>query len=225
MTLKEGIYDIRENLKLLNIDSDTTDRHIVFLMNLFRAVIIRQFFTNNPGEHRDMLTQTLYMELELVDKSRFPLYDTIDSTLLATKLALPNIIGQQLYKEIEVRTIERIGAEVEILHKDRVSEVLYAPKNFIYGFREDDGKLYLFGNSPMYKNLTQITVTAVLEDPESILTIHSSNDDLDIYPITSHLWVTVKGMVVEHISKEMSVPKDLVNDNRDEQEAEAQKQT
>lgn len=217
MTLLKGVYDVREALKLLSIDTETTDRHITFLMNLYRSIVIRQFITNNPGEHRDMLTQTLYMELELVDTSRFPQYSTTGFTFLSTKKVLPNIIGQQMYKEIEVRTLESLGMEVEILAKSRVSEIKYAPTGFIYGFKEDDGKLYIIGKDSIYKSLKSITVTAILEDPEDILDTHNLSTDLLIYPITSHLWGTTKDMVVQHILREMSIPVDIINNNKDEQ--------
>lgn len=217
MTFKECIYDVREALKLLSIDSDTTDRQIAFLMHNYRATVIRQFMTNNPGEYRDMLTQSLYMETELVDNSRFPLYGTLGYTILSTKLALPNIVGQQMYKEIEVRSLDIVGAEIEIIGKVRATEVKYAPSNFIYGYRDDDGKLYFVSNNSQYKAIKQVVVTAVLENPEDELTIHNSSGDLGEYPITSHLWVTVKEMVVNHIARSLSIPIDIINNKRDEQ--------
>ena len=216
MTLKEGIYDIREAVNALSIDSDFTDRHIVFLMNLYRANTVRQHLTNNPGEYRNMLTQTLYMELQSVDTSRFPEYATMNLTMLVTKKAVPNIIGQQMYKEIEVRTIERLGEEIEISHKDRLSHVLYSPVGFIFGYREDDGKIYLISKDVTYKALNKITVTAILEDPESILDIHELSTDLEVYPITYNLWLVVKEMVVNHLLKELSIPTDVVTNNSDD---------
>lgn len=217
MTFKECIYDIREGLKLLSVDSDTTDRQIAFLMRNYRATVIRQFITNNPGEYRDMLTQSLYMETELVDTSRFPLYGTLGYTILATKLALPNIIGQQMYKEIEVRSLDIVGAEIEIIGKIRATEVRYAPSNFVYGYREGDGKLYFVSRNSQHKGITQVVVTAILEDPEDELVIHNSSGDLVEYPITNHLWVIIKDMVIDHIIKGLTVPIDLINNKRDEQ--------
>lgn len=216
MTIKEGIYDIRETINVLNIDSNISNRHIIFLMNTYRAIIVRQFITNNPGEYRDQLTQTLYMELELVDRSQYP--DTYLSgvTMLRTVKALPNIIGQQMYKEIEVRTIDRLGTEVEISHKERLVHVNHAPTGFIYGYKDTDGKIYLISNSILYKTLDKITVTCILEDPEKIQDIHDLDTDLDIYPITSHLWGTIKEMVIQQLLKEKSIPLDTVNNNLDD---------
>jgi len=225
MTYKEGIYDVRESMKMNSIDSDITDRQIAFLMRIYRATVVRQFITNNPGEHRDMLSQSLYMELELVPKNRFPSYSDSSYTLLSTKLSLPNIIGQQMYKEYEVRIDDMVGVELEMIHKDRIVEVRYAPDNFIYGYREDDGKLKFVGKNKQYKNLTRVVVTAILENPEDELDVNPNMDELVRYPITAHLWATVKDMIMQQIAKEMNVPMDLLNDKRDEQSSTgAQKQ-
>ena len=217
MTFKEAIYDIREGLKLLSIDSDFTDRQIAFLLRTYRGTVIRQFLTNNPGEHRDILTQTLYMVLEDVDLSRFPDEIQNTTTLRGSIKTIPNIIGQQMYKEIVVRTVERLGKEIEIVHKDRAQFYLYAPKGFIYGYVDDDSKLYLISSDPVYKNIGQVTVTAIFEDPEAIIDINELSGDLDLYPITSHLWASVKSMTLEHIARQLSLPIDTINDKADEQ--------
>jgi hypothetical protein len=217
MTLKEAIYDIREGLKILNIDSDMTDRQIQFLMRIYRSIVIRQHIINNPGEHRDMLTQTLYMPLELVPDNRFPEYSTSGFTVLRTTDKLPNIVGQQMYKEYEVRLDSLLGSEIEMVHKSRAANFLYAPVSFIYGFRDDNEYIYVVSKNTQYKNLTRLTVTAILEEPEDELKVHKDIVELERYPITTNLWGNVKDMVIQYVIREMSVPVDLLNDKRDEQ--------
>jgi hypothetical protein len=217
MTFKEALYDIRESVKALNIDSDLTDRQIAFLMRIFRSLVIRQFITNNPGENREMLTQTLRMELELVDRSRFPSYITTGTTLLSTKITLPNIVGPMMYKHIDIRPVDIIGTEIEFIHKSRAVDIEFAPVNFIYGFREDDGKIYLVSSNSQYKNLTSVNVTAVFENPEEVHELNGFLTDLDVYPITSNLWVNIKEMILQHIVKEMSIPIDTISNKNDEQ--------
>lgn len=223
MTPKEGVYDIRESLKLLSIDSDKTDRHIMFLMNVYRALVIRQQISNKPGEYRNQLTQTLYMRTELVDKTRFPQYATTGIDIVATVKVLPSTIGEQLYKDIEINPVNLLGPEIEVIHKSRAKEINFSPKGFVYAFREDDGKIYFLSPHLTSLNLAEVAVTVILEDPESILTVHDSIEELETYPITANLWINVKQMVMEHIAREMSVPIDLINNAKDEQEASTQK--
>jgi hypothetical protein len=222
MTFKEAMYDIRESMKALSIDSDLTNRQITFLMRLFRSMVIRQFITNNPGENRDMLTQTLHMELELVDTSRYPEYKELGFTILTTKKVLPNIISPQIYKDIEIRTTDRLSNEIEVIGKNRVTEIQYAPKGFIYAYRDDDGKIYIISKDIRYKNVTSINVTTILEDPESMQDIHNLITDLEVYPITSNLWINVKELILKHISTEMMIPIDTIKDNKDNQLTEKQ---
>jgi hypothetical protein len=217
MKTKECIYDIREALKLLHVDSDITDRHIMFLMNYYRSMVIRQHISNNPGEYRNQLTQSFNMRLATTDGSRYPSLAFTGITILATVLSIPNIVGEQMYKELEVRTLERLGQEIEIIDKVRAAEIIYAPNGFIYGWREDDGKLYIVSNNSQYKSLQYIVVTAILEKPEDILLMDSSLTELEEYPLTHNLWVNVKELVLQHLGREMTIPTDTLNNERDDQ--------
>lgn len=217
MTFKEAIYDIREALKLLSIDSDFTDRRIIFLMNMYRSTIIRQFITNYPGESRHMFTQSLYMELELIDESRFPDKYLTGFTVLSSKLTLPKTVGYQMYKDLEIRTVGITGTEVEVVNKTRATQVKYAPKGFIYAFVDNDDKLYFVSSNTQYKNLSQVIVTCILEDPQQESVINNTDLELTTYPVSLNTWETIKGMVVAEIARTMGVPVDVLNNKRDEQ--------
>lgn len=220
MTFNEVIYDIREALKLQSADSDVTDRQIAFLIRNARSLIVRQFIANNPGENRDMLSQSVYMDLELVDQSVFPGITT-GFTLLATTEALPNVIGEQMYKDIEVRTAERLGREVEMLQKQRAAEYMYAPAGFIYGWREDDGKLYLVSKDRQFMLLEQIIVTAIFEDPEAALRFNEADASLERYPITGSIWMAVREMVLQQLGNQLNIPFDVLNNAKEDRNAEA----
>lgn len=216
MTFKEVIYDVREALKLHNVDSDVTDRHIAFLIRNARALVLRQFVANNPGEYRNQLTQTIHIPLTLVDTSQFPEITTLGHTLLSSDYAVPNIIGEQMYKDIEVRNIGLISEEIQILDKVRVSEYLYAPNGFIYGWRENDGKLYLIGKDLQYKFLQAVTITAIFEDPEEAFQLNNENEDIVTYPITGALWLNVKEIVVATLLKQLGMPTDAINNENED---------
>ena len=217
MTFKEVIYDIREAVKALSIDSDLTDRQIAFLVRNYRNMVIRQFITNNPGENREMLTQSFNIGLKLVDRNRYSNIVPSEYTLLVTEQPIPNVIGPRLYKDIEVRVEDRIGVEIELIDKQRAVEFMYAPSNFIYCYREDDNNLYFISKNTQFKTLENVVVTAILENPEDILLFDASLEELDIYPITGHLWNTTRDMVIKHIVNELQIPIDTIKNNKDEQ--------
>jgi len=224
MTIKEGIYDIRESLNSYNIDSEMSNRQIFFLMNTYRRQIVRQFIQKHPGEHRDQLTQTLYYALENVDSSRFPDKITTEFNIRRTAKDIPNIIGQQIYKEIEVRPINRLEQEIEVMHKDRMSEVQFAPFGFIYAYIDDDRRLYLFSRESLHKFMGQLTVTAILENPEDIVVINELTTDLEDYPLPAQLWVGVKAFVLQDIGRKFGIVIDTLNDKADEQAPNTQTQ-
>ncbi len=217
MTIKEGIYDIREAINAYNIDSEVSNRHIYFLMNTFRRQIVRQHVQRNPGEHRDQLTQTLYYALENVDNSRFPENFLTEFTVRRTSANIPNIIGQQIFKEIEVRNLERLEMEIEVIHKSRAAEIAYAPKGFIYAYLDDDRRLYLVSTDSLHIMMEQITVTAILENPSDIEDINNMTTELEDYPLPSQMWARVRELVLQSISQKFAVPLDILNDNIDEQ--------
>jgi len=219
MTIKEGIYDIRETLKSFNQDSEISNRHIYFLMNINRRKVIRQHIQKNPGEYRDQLTQTLDCALETVDISRFPISLPVETNIRRTVDVIPDIIGQQVYKDMEVRPIERLQYEIEMVHKTRATEIAYAPKGFVYGFMDDDRHIYLLGQDIAHEFLERIVVTAILEDPKDAESINGS--EITEYYLPAHLWVNVKQMVLNSI--QLGVPMDTLNDDTDEQMSQTQK--
>lgn len=224
MTFKEVIYDIRESLNSYNIDSEITDRYIAFSIRNARSLVLRQHMANNPGEYRNQLTQTVYMDVEQVSYSQYPAMIPLDTYLLATTQVLPNIVGEQMYKEIEVRSVERLGSEIEMLDKIRAVQFKYAPNGFIYGWRENDGKLYFVSTNLQYLNLKQVVVTAIFEDPEAAYLLNDGNGEIEEYPITANLWINVKEMVIQQLLRKFGIPTDkLNNENEDRDGSVAQK--
>ena len=222
MTIKEGIYDIRESLNAYSIDEEISNRHIYYLMNTYRRQVIRQHIKRNPGEFRDQLTQTLYYTIENVNESRFPEFFTTDYIVRRTSKKIPLIVGEQIYKDIVVRPLTRLSQEIEVINKARAHEIQYAPKGFIYAYVDDDRYLYVIGPVDNLSNfLDKITVTAILEDPKDIEDINSLTADLVEYPLTGNLWTQVRALVLQNLAPKLSVSIDTINNNNDDSQTQA----
>lgn len=219
MTIKEGIYDIRETLKSYNIDSEISNRHIYYLMNMYRRQIIRQHIQRNPGEWRDQLTQTMFFSMWSIDSSRFPSNITTDMTITKTVLPVPAVVGQDIFKSLEVRPVDRLSFEIEMIPKSRAVEVQYAPKGFVYGYIDDDRFLFLLGRDSLHKFMGQITVTAILEDPKDAESLDSTLEVTEYY-LPANLWVNVKSQVLKNI--DFNIPIDTLNNDKDNQATQAQ---
>jgi len=216
MKRSELISDIREILRAHNIDSEISDRHILFLTRTKRAKYLRQREIREAGEYRDQFLQSIYMELELVDSSRIPTVLPTGGTVLRTIKSLPNVVGREIFDAIDVRTVEYTGSEVEIISKYRISEVEYAPKGFIYCYKEDDGKLYFYSTDSVHKNMTYVAVQCILEDPEDIVSLNDLTTNLEEYPITGEVWEIIRIEIINELLNSLGIMIDTLNNKADD---------
>jgi hypothetical protein len=216
MRKSELISDIREILRAHNIDSEIADRHIMFLIRTKRAKYLRQRELREMEEYGDQFKQSIFMALELVDASRYPNIN-LGKTVLRTVKSLPNIIGREILKHMDIRTVEYTGKEFEVLSKERATFVTKAPSGFIYAYKEDDGRLIFYSpEDSVYKTLKQVVVQTILEDPEDIVSLNDLTTPLDDYPITGELWEIVKPEILQELMTSLGIPIDTLNDKADD---------
>lgn len=213
MTRAELISDIREILRDHSIDSEISDRSILFQIRTKRAKYLRQREDRERFEYRDQFYQTVYMDLEIVGDTEITSLTTGGTTLRTVK-ALPNIIGREIYDHLKVRTAD--GTRIEVISKSRADYLKGAPDGFIYCFKRDDGKLQLEGKDAVYKNLTKLSVQAILEDPEDIVDLNDLTTHLTDYPITGELWEIIKSEIVNLFLTSKNIPIDTLNNDADD---------
>ena len=223
MLRSEMINDVREVLRVYSIDSEVSDRHIMYKGRTKRAKYLRQRELRELGEYKDQFQQSLFMDLELVDASRVPAVITLDSTILRTVKAIPNIIGREIFKHMDVRTVDYTGLEIEVLSKTRISNIAYAPPGFIYCYKEDDGRLYFKGTDTVHKNLARVVVQCILENPEDIVDINELTTHLTDYPITGELWEIIHPEISQELLTSLQIPIDVLNNDNDDTAASTQK--
>ena len=214
MKRSELIADVREILREYSIDSEVADRHIMFLTRTKRAKYLRQREVRELGEYRDQFQQRVVMTLELVDSTTGTL--PTGYTLLRTVKKLPNIVGREIFKSLDIRTVNIIGQEIEVLNKARFSSVDYTPIGFIYAYKDDDGYIWLKAPNDSYKFLTEIQVTTILEDPEEIVSLMNMTTHLEDYPITGELWETIRPEILNELLRSKQTPIDVLNNNADD---------
>ncbi len=215
MKRSELISDVREILRTHNIDSEIADRHIMFLVRTKRAKYLRQREMREMEEYGDQFKQSVFMSTELVDSSRVSTLLT-GGTILRTVNSLPNIVGREILKHMDVRTVDYTGKEIEVLNKERISLVEYAPEGFIYCYKEDDGRIYFKGTDDVHKTLTQVVVQCILEDPEDIVELNGLTSQLENYPITGSVWEIVRPEIIQELLRSMSIPIDTLNNDADD---------
>ena len=216
MKKTELISDVREILRAHNIDSEIADRHILFLVRTKRAKYLRQREMREMEEYGDMFKQSIFMALELVDASRYPGVN-LGATVLRTVKALPNIVGREILKHMDIRTVEYTGKEFEVLSKERASNVAKAPPGFIYTYKEDDGRLLFYSpTSNVHKTLQQVVVQVILEDPEDIVDLNDLTTPLEDYPITGELWEIIRPEIIQELLMSLGISIDTLNDKAED---------
>lgn len=209
------VYEVREVIKAYSNDAKTTNEYILHVIDVTRAKYIRQHQKRNLGEDKVGFTQTLFLDLERVDKSYTPITPyLIEENILRTVKILPRIIGKSILKNIEIRPINRISTEIEFMDKARAMFITGAEAGFIYSFLDDDMHLYFIGKDNMHEFLKRVAVTAILEVPTDIVATNELTTELEDYPLPEHMWSLMKPEILEIMSKRLQIPVDVVDDNQ-----------
>ena len=206
------LYDIKESIRAYNKDAKITNAYIQHLVNVVRAEYIRQHQRRNPGEDKVAFTQTLFLEMETVDRSYLPNIPT-DLTLRRTVKPLPTIIGKNILKNVEIRSVDRISQEIEYM--DKVRAIHGASEYFIFAFLDDDKHIYLINKDDnIHKFIKKIAATVILFDPETIIEINELDSPLTEYPISPDMWARAKKEVLPQVLATMQIQIDTVDDNQ-----------
>lgn len=207
------IYDIVEAVRAYNKDAKLSNAYILHLVNTTRAKYIRQLQRKNPGEDTVNYTQTMFLKTEIVDRSYLPASAPVDLSIIRTVKVLPNMVGKEILKNIEIRPIDRIGQEIEYMDKTRA--IYGNSQQFIFAFLDDDHHMYLVNrNNNLHKLIENMGVTAILEEPDAITDINENEDHLTEYPMPASTWALLKPEVLELVLNTMQIKVDTVSDNQ-----------
>lgn len=210
------IYEVKEAVRALSNDAKVTNALILHHIDVLRAKYIRQHQKRNPGEDKVSYTQTLFFDTELVDRSYLPATVSLSMNILRISSALPRIIGRGIFKNIEIRPIDRIHQEIEFMPKDRAMFISGANDGFIYSFLDDDLRLYFIGKDKIHQYLKRVAVTVILEVPTEIETINSLSTELTDYPLSESMWALMRDEVIQSVLQASKIPVDVVDDNQAE---------
>lgn len=225
MTATEIIYAIREKLKAYTDDSRYTDSYLFYLINLKRSTFIRREYNQQQRTMDVEVLQTICMELEEADESICPeCYSGCqDCTIIRTKQKLPNTI------ELHSRnTITKIGTTgvfsrpINIVPIDRIvymGEGKYEQK-FIYASLHPNGHLYFKSQTPTFRSLEYVDVTALFENPDDAAEFKCPsgecyNVDETRYPVEAWMVDVIISEIVSQLANLKQIPEDQTNDAKD----------
>ena len=227
-TYKEIAYMISDELKLSSDDSIYTIDHILFLMDKYRATMLKKEYLNLNKVIPQQNVQIICLPLEktnfgLACSGNFGVY--LKSTSALPKVVLPASI--EVYPADWMRKEQFIHVSRERMQYVGVNKRYY---NFIYNSIGPDFHLYLRSNNPQFLHLDTIKVGGVFEDTRTVGNMECDNSTCDVmdreYPLESALVPVLISYIVKEIGDVLYNPSDENNDANDQlDEVKVTKQT
>lgn len=166
-TYKELVYMCLDRLKISSDDSYFTEDHVVFLLNKYRAALIKKLLEdeendedNDSSSLSDDNYQTICLDLTQVYQIEgIP----CEGVYLKSKVKVPSALSKlQIYADNYYRS------EITFVSKRRMKYVGHNKwlKNFIYASLDPENYLYLTSANPQFKYLSTIKVRGIFEEPD-----------------------------------------------------------
>jgi hypothetical protein len=223
MTLRELVYICLDELKLSGSDdSFLNENHVRFLLNKWRARLLKQEYDNNKKKEISASAyQTICLDLE--DNS--PLGDDINCgetfrrSVQKIPTLLPNV-GDPILSAGGIFANDRIV----YVSRQRMRFVGYNRwlRNIIYAALGDDNQLYLSSNNSQFKYLEKLQFTGIFEDAEKAMELscekntESCNPLDQEYPFENYLVPVLVYSVVKELLGAKYQPLDDRNNDSDD---------
>lgn len=220
MTYREIIYIILDELKLYSDDANLNEDHIIFLVNKYRALLLKQRYSNIKKEVSNSNYQTIC--LDLIQVPAISGEPCEGGTYLRSKEKIPFLmqIGTP-----RVYPLDYYQGEITYVSRDRMRYVGYNRylQNIIYASIGPDNYLYFKSFNPQYLYLEKVRMTGIFEDPKSALELQCPDENGDTtcdildmtFPIEDSLVPSMAELVVKELLGAEYRPKDEANDAKD----------
>lgn len=218
-TYRQLVYLVLDELKLMSDDSSFTEDHIIFLLNKYRAFLLKQRYSDVRKEIPLSNYQTLCLSLEEHEGIEgLP----CEGTYMRSTKKIPETmnIGQS-----RVHSDDYFSGEITYVSRDRLRYVGHNKylKNIIYASIGPDNYLYFKSSNPQYLYLEKVRMTGIFEDPQAASELQcpdeSGNTVCDVldreFPIEDALIPPMIELVVKELLGAEYRPKDDSNDAND----------
>ena len=212
-TYREAIYMCLDLLKGMSDDFTYTEDHVAYLLDKFRALLLKQRYGNDPKKH---VPYSNYQNVEVTfnEVNEYKKIIKSDNTIPnMLQLGIPRITTPDEYYynyRFELTSRERLpftgnNKFTSMINYCAINEdnhILYATKENQWS---EDGKV----------NPNSFIITAIFENPREV---ESMGLDSNI-PLEETLITTLIELVVKELATSVYRPNDDINDSRDDNAA------
>ena len=212
-TYREAIYMCLDLLKGTSDDFSYTEDHIAYLLDKFRALLLKQRYGNDPKKH---IPYSNYQTIEVIFipdevKTVVRSEDPIPSML---QLGIPRIVTPDEYYydyKFEFTSRERLPFTGNNRFTSMINYCALDEENYVlYRTKPNQWVQSIEGYAQLIPN--KFSIVAVFENPKDLY-----EDYMDeVLPIEETLITTLIGMVVDSLAKVVTAPSDTINNGTDE---------
>lgn len=213
-TFKELVYMVMDELKLHSDDAVYTEDHVLFLLNKYRAFLLKQKYSDIRRQIPESNYQTL--KFDLVENTPVIGDFFLDNSYLVSTKELPFLLP---VGTVSVYPLNYYKEEITLISKDRmkyVGNTRYL-RNIIYASIGPDNYLYFKSTNIQHLYLSNVKVTGVFEDPIAVYNEQGITDVLDVkFPLEDALVPPLIELVVKELLGALYRPEDTENNAKDD---------
>ena len=219
-TLREMVYMVIDQLKNLSDDSYYTEEHIIYLLNKYRALLLKQRYSDVKRQVPESNYQTICIDLERSDITGIPCGNNYYLRSTSTIPTLMKVGNTTVYP------MDFYQGNIIYTTRDRMRYVGYNKylQNIIYCSLGADNKLYFKSDNPQHKYLDKVRMTGVFEDVEDAFNMQCPDECGDTvcdildkeFPLESALVVPVIQAVIKDLLGAKYQFSDDINDAADD---------
>lgn len=200
-TYRELVYLVLDELKVISDDSHIQEEHVLFLLDKYRAFLLKQRYADIKKEMPESNLQTICLDLEEVGAFEG---DPCGGTYLRSVQKIPYALT--IYNP-KVSTMDYFSGNITYINRDRFKYVggNRFLQNTIYSTIAPNEHLYLRSANVQYKHLEKVRLTGVFEDSSKAaeLSCEDSDEPCDVMDKTFPLEEALIPVMVELIVKEL----------------------
>lgn len=220
-TYGQLVYMVIDELKGDSDDFTYTEDHVIFLLNNYRALLLKQRYSDVKKPMPESNYQTLCMEtMEVPAIAGVPCEGgsylrTVNKVPFTMKIGNPRVYPVDFYQ----------GSNITFISRERMKYVGYNKymQNIIYCSLGPDNYLYFTSSNPQFLYLENIKFTAVFEDAKAASELECTPEDgktcdiIDkVFPIEESLVPTLIELVVKELRPAAYSPADELNNANDD---------
>lgn len=217
-TYRELVYLCLDELKLHSDDAIFTEDHIIFLLNKYRAFILKQRYSDIKKQIPESNYQTIC--LDLVQVPAISGEPCEGGTYLRSKDKIPFLMK---LGNPSIYPIDYYQGDITIVSRDRMRYIGHNKylKNIIYASIAPDNYIYFKSSNPQYLYLEKVKMTGMFEDPQKAFELQCEGEEVScdildaVFPIEEALTPPIIELVVKELLEAEYRPEDKENNASD----------